>query len=55
MPQFLNVFTGNISIVPNMVKCQFCKNADVWYMQNWSLWLDIKILFKAMLNKNKID
>ena len=55
MPQFLNVFTGNISIVPNMVKCQFCKNADVWYMQNWSLWLDIKIQFKAMLNKNKID
>ena len=55
MPQFLNVFTGNISIVPNMVKCQFCKNADVWHMQNWSLWLDIKILFKAMLNKNKID
>lgn len=55
MPQFLNVFGGNMSIVPGMVKCQFCKNADVWYMENWSLWLDIKILVRAMLNKNKIE
>jgi len=54
MPQFLNVFVGNISVVPGMVKCQFCRNSDVWYIQNWSLWLDIKILIKALLNKNKI-
>ncbi|MBO7067109.1 MAG: sugar transferase [Bacteroidaceae bacterium] len=39
---------------PGLVKCQFCKNADVWYTQNWSLWLDIKIIVKMLLNKNKI-
>lgn len=55
MPQFLNVFMGNMSVVPGMVKCQFCKNADEWYVQNWSLWLDIKILLKALFHKNKIQ
>ena len=55
MPQLLNVFGGNMSVVPDMVNCRFCKNADVWYKQNWSLWIDIKILAKAILNKNKID
>lgn len=53
LPQLLNVFKGNISIVPDIVKCQLCKNADVWYTQNWSLWLDIKILIKAMFKKNE--
>ena len=55
MPQFLNVFMGSMSIVPGMVKCQFCKNADEWYAQNLTLWLDIKILVKALFNKNKIE
>lgn len=74
LPQFLNVFTGSMSVVglqllreggdavpatcnyakPGMLNCRFCKNADVWYTQNWSLWLDVKILVKALLNKNKI-
>ena len=38
---------------PGMLNCPLCKNADVWYTQNWSLWLDLKVLAKAMLNKNK--
>ena len=42
-------------VKPGLVKCQFCRNADVWYSQNWSLWLDIKILVKMLLNKNKIE
>lgn len=54
LPQLLNVFKGNLSLVPDMVKCRLCKNADVWYAQNWSLWLDIKILFKAMFKKNEL-
>lgn len=55
MPQLLNVFLGDMPVVPGLVKCQFCKDADVWYRQNWSLWLDIRILVKAMFNKNKIE
>ena len=23
---------------------------DVWYVDNWSLWLDIKILFLTLIN-----
>ena len=52
MPQFLNIFAGSMSVVPGMAKCQSCKNSDVWYTQNWSLWLDIKILVKAIFGKN---
>jgi len=55
LPQFLNVFAGSMSVVPGIVSCQFCKNADMWYRQNWSLWLDVKILLKALLNKNKME
>lgn len=73
MPQFLNVFKGDMSIVglrfvremgdavpatfnyvkPGMANCCLCKNADVWYTQNWSLWLDVRILVKALFGKNK--
>lgn len=40
---------------PGMINCRLCKNADVWYTQNWSLWLDAKILAKALLGKNKMN
>ena len=26
---------------------------DIWYMENWSLWLDIKIIFMTILNTLK--
>lgn len=40
---------------PGMVSCRFCGNADVWYTQNWSLWMDIRILLRTLLNKNYIN
>lgn len=40
---------------PGLLKCQFCQHADVWYTQNWSLWLDVKIFMKTLLNKNRTD
>lgn len=42
-------------VKPGMVKCHLCKNADIWYIQNWSMWLDFSILLKTLFNKNKIE
>ncbi len=47
----VNGYRGDTSIVER-VKC------DIWYIENWSLWLDIVILFKTvfggMINSEKI-
>lgn len=44
-------FRGDTSI-EGRIKC------DIWYIENWSIWLDIKILFMTvfggMLNKEKL-
>jgi len=42
-------------VKPGMVNCCLCKDADVWYTQNWSLWLDVRILVKALFGKNKTE
>jgi putative colanic acid biosynthesis UDP-glucose lipid carrier transferase len=95
-PQFLNVLTGDMSIVgprPHMLKHtadyskiideymirQFLKPGitgwaqvngfrgetktldqmkkrveyDLWYMENWSMWLDMKIMFLTVFNTIK--
>ena len=26
---------------------------DLWYMENWSLWLDIKIIYMTIINTTK--
>ena len=45
----VNGFRGDTSI-PGRIKC------DLWYIENWSFGLDIKILFltvwKGFVNKN---
>ncbi len=47
----VNGFRGDTSI-EGRIKC------DIWYIENWSVWLDIKILFMTvfggMLNKEKL-
>ncbi len=44
-------FRGDTSI-PERIKC------DIWYIENWTIWLDIRILFSTvfggMINKEKI-
>jgi len=27
--------------------------ADLWYLENWSLWLDVKIIFLTIFNAIK--
>lgn len=97
-PQFLNVFTGEMSLVgprPHMIKHthdfskevdqymirQFLKpgitgwaqvhgfrgeitspdqiqgrvNKDLWYLENWSLWLDVQIIFLTVYQVFKGD
>ncbi len=97
-PQFLNVFTGEMSVVgprPHMIKHtndysksvdqymvrQFLKpgitgwaqingfrgeitsadqienrvNKDLWYLENWTLWLDIQIMFLTVYQLLKGD
>jgi putative colanic acid biosysnthesis UDP-glucose lipid carrier transferase len=98
LPQFLNVFKGNMSIVgprPHMLKHtdEFSKvvnqymirhflkpgitgwaqvngyrgevntleklhgrvEHDIWYMENWSIWLDLKIMFLTVYNSIRGD
>ncbi len=47
----VNGFRGDTSI-EGRIKC------DIWYIENWSIWLDIKIIFMTafggMLNKEKL-
>ena len=47
----INGYRGDTSIAER-IKC------DIWYIENWTLWLDIKIIFKTifggMMNSEKI-
>ena len=47
----INGYRGDTSIVKRV-------ELDLWYIDNWSAWLDIKILFKTvfggMMNKEKL-
>lgn len=40
---------------PGITKCGFYENSDMWYTQNWSLCLDVIILIKTLLRRNRIE
>ena len=48
----VNGFRGEISN-PDQIKKRVAH--DIWYMENWTLWLDIKILFLTIYNVLKGD
>jgi putative colanic acid biosynthesis UDP-glucose lipid carrier transferase len=48
----VNGFRGEISN-PEQIQLRVAK--DIWYLENWTLWLDIKILFLTVYNIFKGD
>ena len=98
MPQFINVFLGNMSVVgprphpiplnmeskgrvnnyllrhlvkpgitgwaqvngsrgevKELIEMQNRVNFDIWYIENWTFWLDIQIIFQTIINLIKGD
>jgi putative colanic acid biosynthesis UDP-glucose lipid carrier transferase len=46
----VNGFRGETKTLDQMKKrVEF----DLWYMENWSLWLDVKIMFLTVFNTIK--
>jgi putative colanic acid biosynthesis UDP-glucose lipid carrier transferase len=48
----INGYRGEIT---NPQQIQMRVNKDLWYLENWTLWLDIKILFLTVYNMFKGD
>lgn len=48
----VNGFRGEVQNVYKMAKRI---ESDLWYMENWSLWLDVKIIFLTVFNVLKGD
>lgn len=40
---------------PGVVNCTWCRDADVWYTQNWSLWLDLCILVEKLFHRKELS
>ena len=43
------------SVVDSVGKLKSRVEHDVWYMENWSIWLDLKIIFLTVFNTIKGD
>jgi len=37
----------------NPIMMQKRVEADLWYIENWSLWLDLQIIFQTLVNMVK--
>lgn len=48
----VNGFRGEID---SMIKLQKRVEHDVWYLENWSVWLDLKIIFRTVIVTIKGD
>jgi putative colanic acid biosynthesis UDP-glucose lipid carrier transferase len=46
---------GNRGEVKIMSEMQDRVNFDIWYIENWTLWLDIQIIFQTVINLIKGD
>ena len=46
---------GNRGEVKVMSQMQDRVNFDIWYIENWTLWLDIQIIFQTVINLIKGD
>jgi len=46
---------GNRGEVKIMSEMQDRVNFDIWYIENWTLWLDIQIIFQTIINLIKGD
>ena len=44
----INGYRGGTDSINHMSKRT---NLDIWYLENWTIWLDLKIIFKTFLAK----
>ncbi len=46
---------GSRGEVKQLIEMQHRVNFDIWYIENWTLWLDIQIIFQTVINLIKGD
>ena len=42
-------------VVKEMIDMQNRVNFDIWYIENWTYWLDLQIIFQTIINLIKGD
>jgi putative colanic acid biosynthesis UDP-glucose lipid carrier transferase len=46
---------GSRGEVKEMIDMQNRVNFDIWYIENWTYWLDLQIIFQTIINLIKGD
>ena len=44
-----------VNEVKEMIDMQNRVNFDIWYIENWTYWLDLQIIFQTIINLIKGD